>query len=119
MARDQQSHALEVCGLEGLPDRPLEVASTLQPRARPSAQRRHEIGPAAPELVEQQLGEEMMVTVPLALLVQGYHEQVGAGELAQEPGGTLPTRHRVAKGTRKAPQYRGLGQKLPHFLGET
>ena len=46
----------------------------------------------------------MMVTVPLALLVQRNHEQVGADELAQEPGGTFPARHRVAKRTRHRPQ---------------
>src|SRR5215204_6098265 len=118
MARDQQSDTLIVRGYDGLPNRPLEVASTLQPLVRPSAQRRHEIGPAAHELVEQQLGEEMMVTVPLALLVQGYYEQVGASERAQEPSGTLPARHRVAKGTLHRPQDRGFDQKLPHFLGE-
>src|SRR5215213_9668821 len=60
----------------------------------------------------------MMVAVPLSLLVQGYYEQVGASELAQEPGGTLPARHRVAKGTVHHPQDRGLQQKPPYFLGE-
>jgi hypothetical protein len=86
VARDQQSHTLIVRGRERLSDRPLDVALALQPHARPFAQRRHEIGPAAPELVEQQLGEEMVVAVLLSLLVQGYYEQVGASELAQEPG---------------------------------
>src|SRR5215208_5559030 len=118
MARDQQSDTLIVSGYDGLPNRPLEESRALQPLVRPCAQRRHEIGPAALELEEQQLGEEMVVTVPLALLVQGYYEQVGASELAQEPGGTLPTRHRVAKGTLHRPQYRGLEQKQPHFFGE-
>ena len=41
------------------------------------------VGPAALELVEQQLGEEMVVSVPLILLVQRDHEQVGANEFAQ------------------------------------
>src|SRR5215217_5701266 len=101
MSRDQQSDTLIVRSYDGLPNRPLE------PLVRPFAQRRHEIGPAAHELEEQQLGEEMVVAVPLALLVQGYYEQVGASELAQEPGGTLPARHRVAKGTSHRPQDRG------------
>src|SRR5215208_4480280 len=118
MARDQQSDTLIVRGRDGLPNRPLEVASTLQPLVRPFAQRRHEIGPAAHELEEQQLGEEMVVTVPLSLLVQGYYEQVGASELAQEPGGTLPACYRLAKRTLHRPQDRGFEQKLPHFLGE-
>src|SRR3712207_1089413 len=61
----------------------------------------------------------MVVTVPFILLVQGNHEQVGAGELAQELGGTLPTHDRVAKGARHRPQYRGHEQKLPNLLGES
>src|SRR5829696_10483522 len=118
MARDQQSDTLIVRGRDGLADRPLEVASTLQPHARPLAQRRHLVRLAAPELVEQQLGEEMVVAVPLSLLVQGYYEQVGASELAQEPGGTLPACYRLAKWTLHRPQDRGFEQKLPHFLRE-
>src|SRR5215204_453617 len=118
MSRDQQSDTLIVRGYDGLPNRPLEESRALQPLVRPSAQGGHQVGLGALELEEQQLGEEMVVAVPLALLVQGYYEQVGASELAQEPGGTLPARHRVAKGTRHRPQDRGFDQKLPHFLGE-
>src|SRR5215218_5617113 len=116
MSRDQQSDTLIVRGYDGLPNRPLEESRALQPLVRPSAQGGHQVGLGALELEEQQLGEEMVVAVPLALLVQGYYEQVGASELAQEPGGTLPARHRVAKGSRHRPQNRGLEQKLPHFL---
>src|SRR5215203_3210031 len=118
MACDQQPRALVVSGHDGLPDRPLEVARTLQPHARPFAQGGHQIGPAALELVEQQLGEEVVVTVPLALLVQRNHEQVGVGEFAQEPARTLPARHHVAKRSRQPSQDRGLQQKLPNLLGE-
>src|SRR3954469_595517 len=84
-----------------------------------SSQGGHQVGLAALEFVEQELGEELMVAVPLALLVQRNHEQVGAGELAQESGGTLPARHRVAERTRQPPQYRGLEQEPPDVLGET
>ena len=59
-----------------------------------------------------------MVAIPLALLVQGDHKQVGASELSQELARTLPTHDRVAKRTRHPPQDRGHQQKLPHFLGE-
>src|ERR671919_1107258 len=97
MARDQQSDTLVVRGRDGLSDRSLKVALTFQPRTCTFAQRRRQVGLVALELVEQQLGEEMVVTVPFILLVQGNHEQVGAGELAQELGGTLPAHDRVAK----------------------
>src|SRR5215212_324278 len=119
MACDQQPRALVVSGRDGLPDRPLEVASTLQPHARPFAQGGHQVGLAARELVEQQLGEEMVVAVPLSLLVQRNHEQVGAGELAQESARTLPTRDRIAQRASHRPQDRGLEQKLPYILGES
>ena len=66
----------------------------------------------------ESLPEEMMVTVPLPLLIQRNHEQVGASELLQEPGGTLPARHRVAKRTRHRPKHRGLEQKLPRLPGK-
>src|SRR5215207_714566 len=118
MARDQQPDTLVVGGRDRLPNRPLEESCALQPHASPSSQGRHQIGLAALELVEQQLGEEMVVAIPLPLLVQGNHEQVGAGELAQEHSRILPARHRVAERTRYRPQDRGLEQKLPHFLGE-
>src|SRR3712207_4770980 len=61
----------------------------------------------------------MVVTVPFILLVQGNHEQVGAGELAQQLGGTFTIRDRVAKRTRHRPQYRGHEQKLPNLFGES
>src|SRR5215208_678314 len=118
MARDQQSLALVVSGCDRLPNRPLEESCTLQPHASPSSQGRHQIGLSALELVEQQLTEQMVVAIPLPLLVQGNHEQVGAGELAQEHSRILPACHRVAERTRHRPQDRGLEQKLPHFLGE-
>src|SRR5215208_1746295 len=118
MARDQQSLALVVSGCDRLPNRPLEESCTLQPHASPSSQGRHQIGLSALELVEQQLTEQMVVAIPLPLLVQGNHEQVGAGELAQEHSRILPACHRVAERTRHRPQDRGLEQKLPHFLSE-
>src|ERR671912_640627 len=118
MARDQQPDTLVVSGQDCLPNRPLEESRTLQPHARPFAQGRHQIELATLELVEQQLTEEMVVTVPLSLLIKRNHEQVGAGELAQEHSRILPARHRIAKRTLHRPQYRGLEQKLPHFLGE-
>src|SRR5215211_5043246 len=119
MARDQQPDTLVVSGRDGLPNRPLEVARTLQPHARPFAQGGHQVGLAAPELVEKQLTEEMVVAVPLSLLVQGYYEQVGAGEPAQELGGTLPARDRIAQRASHRPQYRGHEQKLPDLLVES
>src|SRR5215211_3401599 len=118
MARDKLSHKLVVRGRDGLPDRLLDVARLLQPRASPPAQGRHEIGPVAPKLVEQELGEEDVVAEPLSLLIERNHEQVRAGELAQDPGRTLPARHSVAKRARHRPQYRGLEQKPPHILRE-
>src|SRR5215216_2956783 len=119
MARDQQPDTLVVSGRDGLPDRPLKVARTLQPPARPFVQDRHQVGLAAPELVEQQLGEEMVVAVPLSLLVQRNHEQVGVGEFTQESARTLPTRDCIAQRASHRPQYRGLQQKLPYILGES
>src|SRR5215212_10101602 len=106
MACDQHSDTLVVGGRDRLPDRSLDVALILQPLTGPSSQGRLQIGLAALELVEKQLGEEVVVAVPLSVLVQRDHKQVGAGELAQEESRILPTRHRVAKRTRQAPQYR-------------
>src|SRR5918993_5034344 len=107
MARDQQPDTLVVSGQDCLPNRPLEESRTLQPHARPFAQGRHQIELATLELVEQQLGEEMVVAIPLSLLIKGNYEQVGASELAQEHARILPTSHRVAKRTRHRPQDRG------------
>src|SRR5215208_1390302 len=66
-----------------------------------------------------QVGEEMMVAIPLALLIQRNHKQVGASELTQELGGTLPTHNRVAKRTCHPPQHRGSEQKLLRILRQT
>src|SRR5215211_921466 len=85
VAPDQRARKLVIRARDGLLDRPLNVALILQPRASPPAQGGYEIGLVALELVEQQLGEEMMVAVPLSLLIKRNHEQVGADELAQDP----------------------------------
>jgi len=74
VARDQKPRALVVLGPCGLPDRAIYVARALQPRARAPAQGRYQVGLGAPELVEQELGEEVVVAVPFSLFVQRNHE---------------------------------------------
>src|SRR5215207_4959387 len=118
MARDHHARAFIVRGREGLADRPVEESRTLCPHARPALQNGHQLGPAALELVEQELREEVVTAIPFPRLVQGDHEQVGASELAQYITRTLPTHHCVAEGACHPPQYRGFEQELPHVLGK-
>src|SRR3712207_7887639 len=40
-------------------------------RSRPATQNRHQMGPAAHQLIVQELGEELVVAVPFPLPVQG------------------------------------------------
>ena len=54
------------------------------------------IGVPSFPLVEQVLGKEVMISVPLSLLVQWDHKEVAAGELTQEHARILPAHARVA-----------------------
>src|SRR5215203_2498544 len=118
MARDQQARALMVRGRDSVPDGAVEVPLALQPGARPAVQNRYQFGATALELVAQELGEELMVTVPFTSLVQGNQKQVGASELAQELARPLSIHHSVAKWSCKSPQDRGPEQEPFHLLGD-
>jgi hypothetical protein len=101
-----------------MPDGIIEEPLPLRPDARSLVQDRHQIWPAALELIVQQLAEEVMIAIPFALPAQGNHKQVGARELTQELGGTHPIRNRVAKRPCQRPQHRGLEQKPLRILSE-
>jgi hypothetical protein len=67
MAGDQYAHAFMVLGRDGMLDRTLEVTRILQPHARPAVQNGNQLGLAAPELVEQQVREEVMEAIEVIL----------------------------------------------------
>src|SRR3712207_4133770 len=87
-------------------------------RSRPATQNRHQMGPAAHQLIVQELGEELVVAVPFPLPVQGNNKKVRVSQLAQYVGRTLPTHHRVAKLACHPTKHRGFEQKLSRFFGE-
>src|SRR5215203_3679867 len=97
-------------------DRCLNKPRLLEPLARPLVEDGHELGSGTVQLVAQEFGEQVMVTIPLPMVVQRNDKQVRVFQLAQKPPGVLYPRNRFAQGRRQPLKDRALEQKLPLFL---
>ena len=110
-----QSHTRIVSGHDGLPDSSLEVASTSN-HTPARLRRRAPVSGRRLELVEEQLGEEMVVAVPLTLLSRettNRLERASSRRSLSEPA--YPSH--VAKRTVILLSTES-GAEMPHFLGE-
>ncbi len=88
---DQVRRALEVPGGQRVADRLGRLAVALVPGARPPVQVGHVAGLLVREVRLQDVGEEVVVAIPLAVVVERDHEQVGPLQrlqhgLARRPG---------------------------------
>src|SRR5215204_921216 len=95
-----------------------EQSLLLEPGAGPSVQHGHEVRTTPFELVEQQVGEQVMVTIPPTIFVERNDEQIGTGELIQKLPGALPTNYLITKRTRHLAQHRSLEHERPLCLWE-
>ena len=114
--RDQRSRVSKVPGRAPVVDGLLDVAGLPVPGRGPPMQARHQPGLVVGQLQAQQLGEQLVVAVPLAMVVQRYQEQVGTLQLAQQLGRPFGLKEGVAQRARKALQDRGSQQEPPDLL---
>jgi hypothetical protein len=97
-------------------DRLLDVAGLPVPCRGPPVERQEQRWLAVAKLHAQQLGEQVVVAVPLAVVIQRRQEQVAAFQLAEQLAGPLRLEHGVAHRARQPLQDRGPHQKRPDLL---
>jgi hypothetical protein len=83
MPRDQRRRLVELSGRAGVSDGRIQVAGLPMPGRGPPVQGRHQRRLAGGELQAEQLGEQVVVAIPLASVVERHQEQVGALQLLQ------------------------------------
>ncbi|HEX6108661.1 MAG TPA: hypothetical protein VFZ02_04550, partial [Ktedonobacteraceae bacterium] len=123
---NQADHALDIGSKPRVMHRFDDQVMLLVPGTGATMQFRNEGGRRLVQTAPQQVGEQVVVAVPLSLVVEGGHKQVGPLEGLQHRLALLLSSDRVTERTREAFQNRGLQQKrlhrggLPgeHFLGE-
>ena len=70
-----------------------------------------------PKLVPEKLGEEMVVAVPLAPVVEGHQEQIRCLDLAQDLRRAVGLGHRIAKRSVEPVEKRCDQQELAQLVG--
>ena len=113
MPGDQGRRLGERSGRAGVADGLVEVAGLLMPGGGPLVQGRHQPRLGGGELQAEQLGEQVVVAIPVAAVVERHQEQVGAFQLLQQPRRAVPLQDGVAQGARQALQDRGAQQERP------
>ena len=82
------------------------------PGHRPTVELGHDVRLAALELLAQQLAEQVVVAIPLASPVEGYHEAVPALERLERVCRPRRLQHGVAETATHAIEHRGVLEKL-------
>ena len=85
MAADQLNRGIEIAGRVGVIGRLDDQAGLTAPAARPAVKSPDGVGLRSLEFVPEELGEELVVAVPVALAVERDEEQVRALELIEDP----------------------------------
>ncbi len=80
---DQIRSPLEIPGGQGVAHRFGNKTVLLIPCTRPAVQLRHELGDLALRALAQQIGEQAMVTIPAALVIEGNDEEVTPFEILE------------------------------------
>ena len=123
---DEVGGPLVVLAGEGVHDRGLDVALLLAPPARPPVELEHRRRVLGEEPGPEHVGEEVVVPVPAATVVERDEEEVRPVEPFDHGGAVGATGHRVAGlggepiEDRRVEQERAdlLGLVLEHLLGE-
>jgi hypothetical protein len=112
---NQRPSLAEVTGGAGVTDRLIDLAGRLVPGRGPPMQHRDQGRLAGAKLQPQQVGEQLMVAIPLAAVVQRHHKQVRRLQLAQQRGRPSGLEHGVAQRTGQPLQHRGPQQEPPQL----
>ena len=108
---DEVGRKVDVAGRERVADRGFEVSGLLVPAAGPPMQHRHVLGALGEEPGEQHVGEQVVVAVPAALVIERNEEQVASFQRLEEAASAGSCGDRVAQGTAQAIQDGGVQQE--------
>lgn len=111
MARHELDRGVDVAGRGRVFGRIDNQACVAIPGAGPSVQNRHHVSIGRGELVLQQLAEQLVVAVPLALRVERHEQRVRTFQLRQQRGRARTIEHRVAQVTAHTVEDRGLQEE--------
>ena len=110
---DEPDRCVDLAGGEGVADGRVRLSLLGEPLVRALVELGDEPGLALRELGAEQIGEELVVAVPLAAVVERNQEEVRALELRQARRRATPPGHRVAERSRERVEDRGLEQEVP------
>ena len=111
---DQLARPADVAAGDRVPDGLAGRAGLLVPGRRAAVQRRHEVRPGSRELVPQQLREEMVVAIPLALGVERHQQEAGPLEVLEPPRRARASGDPVAERSAQAIKDRRREQERAH-----
>ena len=106
----------DVPGGQPVADRGLGLAVLLEPRRGGPVQVRDEFWLVPDELGAQEFGEQVVVSVPLAVIVERGHEQTLARRALQLIAGVVPAGDRPAQVGAETFEDRRVLQERPHVL---
>ena len=110
---DEPDRCVDLAGGECVADGRVRLSLLGEPLVRALVELGDEPGLALRELGAEQIGEELVVAVPLAAVVERNEEEVRALELRQARRRATPPGHRVAERSRERVEDRGLEQEVP------
>jgi len=100
----------------GMVDRFVDQPVLLTPGGGPSVEVRDVCGLDPVQPGTEEIAEQVMVSVPVALLIQRDHEQVGAFQSLQHFLAIRPPGHLVTQRAGESLEDRALEQEHPHWL---
>ena len=111
---DEGRGPVEVPGRQGVSDGRVDQVVLLAPGAGAPVQQRHEVGLLGQQARPQHVGEQLVVAVPLATVVERHEEEVGAVEVVQHPGCVVGADDGVAQGAAEPVEHRRAQQEVTH-----
>ena len=111
----QVGRHIQMAGAQRLLHRLVNQTLGVEPPTRPQVQAGGRQYMAAGASSTQQIGKQMVITVPVPLLVQRYKEHLMGQQVAQDFGAVVGFAHAIAQFTAKALQGRGIEQKGLYF----
>ena len=112
LRRDERSCPIDLAGGERVTHGSVRVSLLREPFVGTPVELRHERGLALGELGAQEVGEELVVPVPLAPVVEGDQEEIGALELGEPLGRPALAGDRIAERSGERVENRGLQKEV-------
>src|SRR6266508_5797611 len=108
-------HGFACC--QGMAHRITDQSILLVPGSGLSMQFRHPLGIDGLQAGEEQIGKEMMVAIPVALLIERDQEQVGSFQVFQHLLSIVAIGERITQWATELLKNRGLEEESSHIVG--